>query len=78
MNNICYTLAGDCVNPSGEMSGGAAEKTAPILLELFNFREMEQGWLYTQIENPLESTQTHKLTTCFILRLFYPRDLNQL
>ncbi len=78
MNNICYTLAGDCVNPSGEMSGGAAEKSAPILLELFNFREMEQGWLYIQIENPLKSTQTHKLITCFMSGLFYTIDLNQL
>lgn len=34
----CFTLDGDKVSPSGEMSGGAGEKTASVLLDLFHYR----------------------------------------
>lgn len=37
----CYTLTGEKVSPGGEMSGGSQDKGAPILLDLFNFRETE-------------------------------------
>jgi len=62
VDSTCITLAGEKVSPGGDMSGGAVSRQAPVLEDIFNFRDIETDLTTKQEQMKMLSNNLRNLS----------------